>query len=286
MLPPSQRHIFLTLLHTVFYLAAGVAQTYMTFRYGAKYMLCMVVATYTYAIGLALRYGLHSHPDDQHLYIAENILTIISTCGIAIANCMILERLCRWLKGDDHLWMRPNRLTAIFVTSDICTFLVQGVGGGLSVTGNADRAALGQNLSLTGLIAQLLSFSVFTSMSIRFLYRVRKHEPYLWLRQDRLPFLRDWRGLAYALCLSSAGVLVRSFYRITELSEGYQGYLATNEKYFYALEALPLLISASVFIPFWPGRFIPSTEELKVSKSAMELVSTTASGRGLLRSIR
>lgn len=46
-------------------------------------------------------------------------------------------------------------------------------------------------------------------------------------------------------------------YRTIELSEGYQGHLTTTEKYFYLCDLLPLLVALVVYIPFWPGRFVP-----------------------------
>lgn len=41
---------------------------------------------------------------------------------------------------------------------------------------------------------------------------------------------------------------VRSFYRSIEISEGFQGNLATHEAYFYALDALPLLVAIVVSV--------------------------------------
>lgn len=41
-----------------------------------------------------------------------------------------------------------------------------------------------------------------------------------------------------------------------EIGEGWGGHLATTEYYFYALDTLPLFVAISVYIPFWPGRYI------------------------------
>ena len=51
-------------------------------------------------------------------------------------------------------------------------------------------------------------------------------------------------------------------YRTIELSEGFQGRLATSEPFFYGLDTLPLFIAIVVYLPFWPGRFIPPFTEL------------------------
>lgn len=50
---------------------------------------------------------------------------------------------------------------------------------------------------------------------------------------------------------------IRSFYRVVELSQGFLGPIAQKEGLFYALDTLPLFIAIFVYVPFWPGRFIP-----------------------------
>ena len=59
------------------------------------------------------------------------------------------------------------------------------------------------------------------------------------------------------MLLTTCGFQARSIYRTIELSGGYTSRLATTEKFFYLCDLLPLLIALVVYIPFWPGRFIP-----------------------------
>lgn len=56
-------------------------------------------------------------------------------------------------------------------------------------------------------------------------------------------------------------------FRVIELSQGFKGPLATNEGIFYGLDTLPLFIAVSVYVPFWPGRFIPRTVKLEKTDS-------------------
>jgi len=80
------------------------------------------------------------------------------------------------------------------------------------------------------------------------------------------PWYNSWRTLATVLFISCIGILIRSCFRVAELSQGFDGFLTTNQALFYLLDTLPLLIAISVFVPFWPGRFIPAqTEELNPS---------------------
>jgi len=94
-------------------------------------------------------------------------------------------------------------------------------------------------------------------MYLRFLFLVRRHSPEVWRRDgnSRL-WYADWRTLACAFLVSCAGILVRSVFRVVELSQGFKGSLATSESAFYGLDTLPLFVTVAAYVPFWPGRFI------------------------------
>jgi uncharacterized membrane protein YbhN (UPF0104 family) len=131
---------------------------------------------------------------------------------------------------------------------------------------------------LVGLALQLASFAFFTLLFLLFLYRVKKNTPHIWNQDDGRPLFKRWKVLAAAMGVSCVGILVsnlvikvllyiltfhlkiRSFFRVIELGEGWGGHLATTEIYFYTLDTLPLFIAISVYIPFWPGRFIDDKE--------------------------
>lgn len=148
---------------------------------------------------------------------------------------------------------------AIFLSSDVITFLIQAAGGGISIGANDTKGAkLGSNVFLAGLAIQLLSFLLFTCLFIVFVWRVRKFEREVWGMDGGREWWRDWRALAVAVAFSCVGILIRSVYRTVELSQGFEGAIATNEGFFYGLDTLPLWIAVVVYCPFWPGRFIPT----------------------------
>lgn len=75
-------------------------------------------------------------------------------------------------------------------------------------------------------------------------------------------------------------IQIRSVYRTVELSEGFQGPIARSEKLFFGLDTLPLFIAIVIYVPFWPGRFIPRfapaqvVEEVNSHSSEAEKGST------------
>ncbi|KAA1466426.1 hypothetical protein DENSPDRAFT_925849 [Dentipellis sp. KUC8613] len=152
-----------------------------------------------------------------------------------------------------------------FLSSDITTFLIQAAGGGISLGNGPNSAQNGGHIFLAGLVLQLVSFLIYTAIFTTFTYRVRKYEPTVWAKDAGMRWYNDWRALAGALGLSCVGIIIRSCYRVAEMSEGFLGSLSTTEGYFYGLDTLPLFIAIVVYIPFWPGRFIRASSQSGVA---------------------
>ncbi|KIM68771.1 hypothetical protein SCLCIDRAFT_104952 [Scleroderma citrinum Foug A] len=239
-------------------------------RYRTKWMLPLVIGEYCYAIGFGIRFVMHYYPDSMGIYVAENFFIVLSPCAFIAANYVLLGRIAKFLVCDEYVPLPLNKITRVFVLSDISTFLIQASGGGLSTSKNASVAASGSHIFLAGLVLQLASFLVFFSIFLRFLYKIYTLRPDIWMQDQTRHWFWDWRTLAGSLTVSSIGILVRSGYRVAELSYGYHGFLATTEAYFYLLDTLPLVIANLVYIPCWPGRFIHDkpTQEAVESKSS------------------
>jgi len=253
----------LTAISFALVMVVALSQTFLMWRIGGQFMLSMTIACFTFAVGLGLRFGLHAQPESKGIYIAEYLFVVLSPCGFIAANYVLLGRISRWLRGDDHLWISPRRITLVFVISDVVTFLIQAAGGSISISNNPTTAITGSHIFLAGLALQLASFVVFSVLYVRFLWRVYRHEPEQWSQNSGLPWYSDWRSLAGAQVISCIGILIRSVYRTVELSEGYHGKLATSEAYFYGLDTLPLFVAIAIYLPFWPGRYIPDIDALK-----------------------
>lgn len=269
-------------------LAIALPHTWFTWRVGGRFMLAMVIAEYTYALGIASRFGLHLHPDSNGIYIVQYLFVTLSPCGFIAAEYVLLGRMAKWLGGDRHLLIRPQRITLAFVLSDVTTFLIQAAGGSVSASAHKDpqMARTGSRIFLVGLILQLISFACFMAVYFRFTWRMWKLEPEICKRDAHLPWYNDWRALCAAMWISCIGVLVRCVFRTVELSEGFQGHLTTTESYFYALDVLPLLIALVIYIPFWPGRFIPNDLVMKDVVTESEPVARNSMNEGTLNEVQ
>ncbi|KAJ7437202.1 RTA1-like protein [Mycena galericulata] len=266
-------------------LLVAFAQTWLVRKWGSKFMLSMVIGCYTFAFGIGTRFGLHLHPDSKGIYIVQYLTVVLSPCAFIAAEYVLLGRLARYLQCDQHLLVSPRRITVVFVSSDITTFLIQAAGGSISISNTLSVAEIGVHIFLAGLVLQLASFLTFTLIFIVFIHRVRTREPAIWASNNKWRWFNDWHTLAGAMVLSFLGILIRSVYRVAELAQGYDGHLTTTEAFFYGLDTLPLFIAISIYVPIWPGRYIgdgsppglevkeqPPSIDSRVEQNAKELV--------------
>jgi len=246
------------------YLATGLTLSFYTWRWGARWMLAMVIGTYTFSLGLAMRFALAKDPHNTTYYIIEYLFVVLSPCAFIAADYVLLSHLATWLDAGAHLVISPRRVTLVFVLSDVTTFCIQAIGGGMSVTRDVATLTKGSHVFVAGLALQLLSFFLFTLMYLRFLWRMRKYMPELW---NTGKWYQGWKLLAIFLVISCGGILIRSFYRTIELSEGFTGYLAIHEGYFYGLDTYPLYVAITVYVFLWPGWVLTEDARQKLIRS-------------------
>lgn len=78
-----------------------------------------------YAIGIAARFGVHYDPSSLGVYITMFLFITLSPCGFIAAEYVLMGRMAQWLQASQHLLLRPQRVTLVFVLSDVLTFLIQ-----------------------------------------------------------------------------------------------------------------------------------------------------------------
>ncbi|CCO27565.1 hypothetical protein BN14_01548 [Rhizoctonia solani AG-1 IB] len=128
------------------YLITATALALCMRKWGAKWMLCLVIGSYTFSVGLALRFGLTKDPHSRGIYIAEYLFVVLSPCAFLAADYIILGRLVAHLNAGQYLFIRPGRVMKIFLASDLFSFAVQACGGGMSTTNDPDKLRIGQKV--------------------------------------------------------------------------------------------------------------------------------------------
>ncbi|KAH7337990.1 RTA1 like protein-domain-containing protein [Rhizoctonia solani] len=229
----------------ILYLAIAAVSIFWCRKRWARYMLTIIIGSICYAIGLLMRIPFAGNPTGFGLYIIMNLLTVLSPCAFIatiswIIAYMLLGRLAMHLDADEYLLVKSTKITKLFVTSDIVTLLIQATGGGMSAS--ASMGNLGSKIFLVGLTIQLISFVLYMIVCAVFLHRMMTNRPEACVfPRNKTEFFSHWTVLAGSTI---------------ENAQGWDGYLATHEGYFYVLDTLPLFIAVLVFVITWPPMYL------------------------------
>lgn len=163
--------------------------------------------------------------------------------------------------------IKPKLYLIIFLTVDIISLVVQGVGGALAGMAFSKKQSTdtATTIMVGGIMFQLVSTCIFTTLYQYVLFRgfetIRRNRPLLYL--------------ALATYLSVTCMVVRCIYRSMELRQGWRGYLITNERFAIAMEGYPMLVAIIIFNIFHPERLLRDAREVQASTqnvfSALEL---------------
>jgi len=259
-------------------------------RIGQRYMLVLTIGMTCMTLGMIFRIIDSHFPYSLGIYIIEDMFILLSPCAFLATDYMLLSRLATSLGrdiADDCLLISSRRITRVFVWSDVITFWIQAAGGGMSTVQSLSK--LGTDIVMAGLILQLISFSLFTTLLVMFGFKVRSKYPQVWdvyygeglfslMGPFKISPITNWKVLYLTMCLTCIGILVRSVFRIAEFAGGYFGFLAVHEGFFYCLDSLPLWIAMTSYCFLWPTRFINKhTANIAARGSLVDLPSVERS---------
>jgi RTA1 like protein len=124
-------------------------------------------------------------------------------------NYVIFGRMLRSTLGLDHVCARyklaflpPAKVSAIFIGSDVISFLVQAGGSGLASSSKTSTVKLGLDVLLVGMALNLASFTLFISLVVYFDMATRRAYKSANMERPFLPVLR-------ALYISWVFIMVR-----------------------------------------------------------------------------
>ena len=80
-----------------------------------------------YGIGFLLRFGVAQNQYSKILFILEEMFVVVSPAAFLAFNYIVYGRIMREAVGGrgGYSLLRPNRVSTIFVISDVVTFLMQ-----------------------------------------------------------------------------------------------------------------------------------------------------------------
>lgn len=195
------------------------------------------------------------------------------------------------IHGRQYLVLKPMWYSYFFICADVTSLVVQALGGGVALaeTNSHKSGAVGSWIMFGGMIIQVVSMTIFIIFWCDFLTRLYFKESQnvsidhplkvkgikSWLRcflntksaqsykmlvldpyyNPKYLQIRQRKLVTYyplAISVAVLAIYIRCIYRVVELKEGINGYLATHEVYLMVLDALMIAIVGFVFVGFHP----------------------------------
>jgi len=194
---------------------------------------------------------------------SDNGFTMQITCLI-IAPAFTTAAIYLTLKhfviafGKQYSPIKPALYTWIFISGDILSLVLQGVGGGIASGATTESDLnLGGNIMLGGIIFQVVWLGVFATLCLAYFLRIWANRASLASEASSLARSRKFRLFVFGVVLAYIAILIRCIYRIPELASGWASPLFQNETDFIVLDGVMMTIATISLTIFHPGYFFP-----------------------------
>ncbi|KAI5792556.1 RTA-like protein, partial [Peziza echinospora] len=188
-------------------------------------------------------------------FLLQIVLLTISPAFFAAGIYLCLSRIIV-IFGADISRIPPKAYTWLFVSCDFVSLILQGTGGGMAST-NSKSPQMGTNVMLGGLGFQVFTLVLFIALCAEYGLRVRSTlasgERQLDPMHASLRNSMRFKAFLVALAVSTIAILIRSIFRVIELSQGWDGDLMGNQTTFFILEGIMVILAVLVLNACHPG---------------------------------
>ncbi|KAM5346396.1 hypothetical protein ACJ41O_009401 [Fusarium nematophilum] len=205
-------------------------------------------------IGYAGRLIIHDNPFDFNGFLMQIICITVAPVFFSAAIYVLLSQVINFVDPTISRF-RPSLFYYIFIPADIISLVLQAVGGALSSTGsNHHDIEVGENISLAGLIFQVVCLVSFAALFVDYVLKAARSP-------SRYRLNKSMRTFLTFLFLSTVFILIRCAYRIAELGQGYFSALFRDEGLFIGLESCMMCVAVLLLNAGHPGYAFNHKEE-------------------------
>ncbi|KAF5372054.1 hypothetical protein D9758_005036 [Tetrapyrgos nigripes] len=190
---------------------------------------------------------------------------IIGPTPLLAADFIIFGRLVGIL-GTQYSRLSPRLYARIFLTCDIISLVLQGIGGGWasSASNNGGDIDPGTNLMIAGIVFQLIVIVVFATLAAEFAYRFFNDSPFAKhsASANNRGDLSGKRKLALGgIAFTIVVLAIRAIYRVIELSQGWRSKLMHTQWLFGLFDSAMVILAFYCWNAFHPGwTVVPDTQ--------------------------
>jgi len=196
------------------------------------------------------------------------VATILGPTPLLAANFVIFGVIIDRL-GVQFSRLSPRSYTMFFLTCDIISLVVQGVGGGMAAvaSGNGQNPAKGGHVMLGGIAFQLFVIIVYSFCAGEFFMRYLRNQPIIRAAESgddaKSKYSSDSNGrgemghkmqlMVVALGFSTLLLVIRAVYRTIELSGGWNGKIFGTQVLFNVLDGAMITLAMYTMNVAHPG---------------------------------
>ncbi|KAJ4335729.1 hypothetical protein N0V95_008812 [Ascochyta clinopodiicola] len=248
-------------------------------RYRKTSIIYVIIGGLCEIAGFSARIGSHYDNEAWAPFIIQGTLLLIGPLFFAATVYMMLGRTIKLADASAISRISPRWYTRIFVTADISTLIVQGLGASLMGTMQLSFALAGEKVVIAGLALQVATFIIFLVAAIDCDIRLVR------MKRDSASDATDtsndaWKTMLYTLYTISTLILFRCVFRLIEYAMGNAAYLIAHEWTLYVFDGVPMFAVLVLFFVFQLRALKnPKEEERKVDVSSDEERVVVAGGQ-------
>jgi hypothetical protein len=237
----------------------------LTIKTRSWFMMCVVVTGFMEVAGWSFRLNILEDPTLIWLVMMQAFL-IIPPVLLAIVDYVCVAKLVNSSEAGRGTPFAKG-LTWLFTGSDVLCLVLQGAGGAMYSNPTPSNLKVGRDLLLSGLFIQLAFFTGFIGVCMY----VQRSSKYGFRGQQRL------RGLWFCLYATIFLMYLRNVFRVIEFIQGYDGYLATHERFLYGFDFAPLYACFILFSVFHYGFYLgPQAQQAQLPATGAEASAVAA----------
>ncbi|EGN94128.1 hypothetical protein SERLA73DRAFT_188718 [Serpula lacrymans var. lacrymans S7.3] len=204
-------------------------------------------------LGWSARLWSSKNPHILIPYEIQLTATILAPTPLVAANFIILGKIIGRL-GSRYSRLSPKLYTFVFCSFDVICLIVQAVGGASAATavGKQQSPNNGGNIMLGGIVAQMISITVYVACAGEFFLRYFSDSPLRRVFPVDSPnnaggnvIDPNMKLMIMALIFETTCIFIRSVYRTIELANGFTGRIISTQVYFNVLDGA--MITLAIF---------------------------------------
>ncbi|KAL6704273.1 hypothetical protein ACN47E_008337 [Coniothyrium glycines] len=251
------------------FLIMALLHLYQLLKLKNRIVIFVVIGALCEVAGFGARIG--SHVDNQAWgpFIVQGVFLLVGPLFFAATIYMMLGRTIRLAGGEDVSLIPARWYTRIFVSADVTTLIIQGLGASIMGTMQLNLAKAGEKIVIAGLALQVATFGIYLIASIDFHRRMIRSTVTGEHTDVRLGDKHNWRKLFYILYSVSALILFRCGFRLVEYAMGNAGYLIAHEWTLYCFDAVPMFLVLVLLLVLQPAKYVTNAS-VEVQESSDE----------------